>query len=374
MTSSTYNCPKCPNFCDKPFEAFKSHWRRHHRGESRPDSVGRGFRSDLLSNSWTPILNSWSKIPLEHPFASQGLQILEHFKSNSFEAPLGTNIFSIFDFSPKFDHVFRDIEVAHFSNGATPGALVLSETGEPAEHLNLSHLQASFLACNSDNFHHFKTDNLCAAIGFDAHDLEGLEQCRPHMPSEAKHLGIPSSDDGPRLELAYTPRGHITRVHQDGFLHGSIVTTLFGRKLLITWAPTPYNLKLYFKYWPHKWNLPLDVISDLKSPKFTIIDHGHFTFIPQGHLHMVMAIDSSAMVAFGIKHPGMIKDGLLLSDSVFKHLSTLDCNGTDVKDIIGLLRDGVETHCNVDDELYADARDAANDALLWVEDQIASLP
>ncbi|KAK0541933.1 hypothetical protein OC845_006836 [Tilletia horrida] len=373
MTSSTYNCPKCPNFCDKPFEAFKSHWRRHHRGESRPDSVGRGFRSDLLSNSWTPIITSWSKIPLEHPFASQGLQVLKHFKSNSFEAPLGTNIFSIFNFSPKFDHVFRDIEIGYFSNGSVSGELVLTETGLHRDDLTLSHLLGSFAATDSGNFHHFKLDNLCAAIGFEAHDEDGLEACVPKLPTEAEHLGIPSSDDGPRLEVAHTPRGHITGVHQDGFWDGSIVTVLFGRKLLITWPPTAHNLAIYFKHWPLNIFPPLDIITELKDPKFTIMDHGHFTFIPQGTLHMVMAIDSSSMVAFGVKHPNMINQGLLLSDSVIKHLRTLDHRAPVIKDVVNQLLDGARTHRDTKDLLYSDATEKADNAFLWLMNEVSAL-
>ncbi|KAL9937603.1 hypothetical protein V8E36_003148, partial [Tilletia maclaganii] len=142
------------------------------------------------------------------------LQFLEHFAEQPFSPVLGSDISTVFETPPFLSHVFRDVDVALFpDNVDLPGQLVRCATGEVADDLDISDLHASMLFLDTGSF---DPSNLCASIGVESHNSEGLYACGARLPSAAEHLGIPSTGDLPNLETAYTPRGHISKIHIDG--------------------------------------------------------------------------------------------------------------------------------------------------------------
>ncbi|KAK0541819.1 hypothetical protein OC846_006930, partial [Tilletia horrida] len=204
--ASTQPYPKiCTAYnCNHPLNSFsnwKSHWERKHKIlGSRPDRVGQGLRSDLLNGHWPSLLKTWATLPPTHPFKAKGLELLNFFKAYKFEAPLGSNVLSVFETAPQLNHIFRDVDIAVYSNGSVAGGLILSATGQPSENLTPSHFFASLHSVESSHFNFFDISKLCAAIGVVSDDEDGLMACKPRLPDAAKHLGITSDPDGPKLE------------------------------------------------------------------------------------------------------------------------------------------------------------------------------
>ncbi|KAK0542271.1 hypothetical protein OC845_006701, partial [Tilletia horrida] len=93
------------------------------------------------------------------------------------------------------------------------------------------------------------------------------------------HLGIPFTGDLPQLETAYTPHGHITKTHIDGFWDGAILTCLFGSKLLLHWPSTAHNLNILGQQWPLSLRLGLHLISDLEGLKVYHMVHGSHVYL-----------------------------------------------------------------------------------------------
>ncbi|KAK0543329.1 hypothetical protein OC845_006176 [Tilletia horrida] len=116
-----------------------------------------------------------------------------------------------------------------------------------------------------------------------------------------------------RLELqghdTYTPRGHITDIHIDSFYEAAITTAILDRKLLLQWPASDYNLqKLKQFHWTtDAWRL-LFLYPTLQDIKVTFCEHGTVEHLPPVALHVVMALDNSAMVACGLAHPRMLPD------------------------------------------------------------------
>ncbi|KAE8260046.1 hypothetical protein A4X09_0g7790 [Tilletia walkeri] len=370
MTDSDGLPHTCPApVCDhKPVikHSFAQHWRRHHHQLPYPLAKGQGFRSDRPTGVWSDIISSWSRIPSAHLHRELGLSVLLQLRDSPFSPSLGNTISSVFTTPPKFHHVLHDVEAALFSYNGLPGELYYFATGLPAPTLDAIHLHASVSAMNSLCLDFIDIGTLCFSAGVESHHSQGLSTCLPRVPEEATTFGIPSTGDQPKLETAYTPRGHITQVHVDGFWDGAILTCLFGTKLLLQWPSTIKNLEVLGQSWPISLTASLNIFSSLEDIKITLLKHGSFVYLPPGTFHAVMALDTSAMVAFGIKHPDMIEGSLKLTQWILDHLDNLPLKFDNNDLILEQLKDGAAMHCNVDHPLYASRNQQALKALSWV--------
>ncbi|KAK0541764.1 hypothetical protein OC845_006908, partial [Tilletia horrida] len=263
-------------------------------------------------------------------------------------------------------HVLEDLEAALFDDNDIQGELYLTSSGEEAPTLSTTHLHASVAAMNSLDSTHIDVEQLCFSAGVESHHKDGLQACVPRIPSAAKHLGIPSTGDLPQLETAYTPRGHITKIHIDGFWDGAILTCLFGSKLLLHWPSTAHNLNILGQQWPLSLRLGLHLISDLEGLKVYHMVHGSHVYLPPGSLHAVIALSTSAMVTFGIKHTNMITSGLKYSEWIFKHLGPQPDSYPNKDLIFEQLQEGANMHCDIDHDIYRAHDLRAHHALHWV--------
>ncbi|KAK0542335.1 hypothetical protein OC845_006671 [Tilletia horrida] len=367
--TTLYHCA-APN-CDKgPLKksSYQNHWWRKHTTEGPwPLAIGQGHRSDLPPGMWNNIINSWRQLPDEHPHKASGLTALSFLRNIDFTDCLGIDIADVFEEAPKLIQVLEDLEYALYEDNEIPGELYYTASGIVATDLKPAHLHASVAAMTALNLNYIDPDHLCYSAGVESHDPSGLASCNPRVPEAATEFGIPSTGDEPKLETAYTPRGHITKIHVDGFWDGAILTCLFGAKLLLHWPPSDHNLNVFGEHWPMSLSADLDLIRELEDIKIYHMTHGSYVYLPPGSLHAVFALETSAMVAFGIKHPGMIEIGLDLSKWLAEHLESLPLSFENRALINEQVRDGVETHCNSDD-LWDDYTEAAQEARAWVQE------
>ncbi|KAE8181560.1 hypothetical protein A4X03_0g8887 [Tilletia caries] len=128
------------------------------------------------------------------------------------------------------------------------------------------------------------------------------------IPDSVKPFGLPKTNT-PEYSSAYTPRGHITDIHIDSVYEATIVTTLFGRKILLQWPLSITNLQLLksFHWGSGDWRR-FALYQLLQDIKITLCDHGTVEYLPTGALHTVIALYNFAMVAYGLAHHDMLPE------------------------------------------------------------------
>ncbi|KAE8262228.1 hypothetical protein A4X09_0g7506 [Tilletia walkeri] len=206
------------------------------------------------------------------------------------------------------------------------GSLISTAKGEIDPAHTKGHFFASLEEMAEVPFAITNPDSLCAMLNVQA-SAQGLLGCNLRLLDAVTTIGIPKTPI-PEFSSAYTARGHITDIHIDSVYEATIVTTLFGRKLLLQWPPSDFNLRtLSTLHWKsNAWRLHT-LYPQLQDIKITLCDHGTAEHLPPGALHAVIALDNSAMMAYGLAHPSMLPEVQRIANWELSHAADLRLRG-----------------------------------------------
>ncbi|KAK0558198.1 hypothetical protein OC861_006963 [Tilletia horrida] len=330
---------KCPlEGCDYDRQVTRrgaiNHWHRHGElTETFPIASQQGRHStDPNTWLWQTIIARWNTLPSNHPQLAPGIALLHYLaaKKTPIHHGLTTNIHHTFSIEPTAIHLNTDVLNATLSTTAelaTGPSLIASANSMWAADHNKAHFFHSMQQMASSSILLDSPEDLCAIINLPP-STDGLKACQLHLPDSVKSIGLPKTPV-PEFGTAYTPRGHITDIHIDSLYEATITTTVLGRKLLLQRPASDYNLKILkrFHWTTDAWRL-LSLYPLLQDIKVTFCEHGTVEHLPPGALHAVMALDNSAMVAYGLAHPRMLPDVLRVAkwelDHAFHLLQTGD--------------------------------------------------
>ncbi|KAK0542207.1 hypothetical protein OC846_006807 [Tilletia horrida] len=315
MVNIRFKCPLegCDYDKDVSRNGAMNHWRRHKEpASSFPVPSLQGCRSiDSKASLWRTIISRWDTLPTNHPQLAPGTALLHYLaaKKTPIHHGLTSDIHHTFSIEPTAIHLNTDVLNASLSTTevAQGPSLIASADSMVASSHTKAHFFHSLQQMASNGNLLDRPQDLCAIINL-APSNEGLKACQLRLPDIVKPIGIPKTPT-PDVGTAYTPRGHITDIHIDSFYEATITTTILGRKLLLQWPASDYNLQTLkrFHWTTDAWRL-LSLYPLLQDIKVTLCDHGTVEHLPPGALHAVMALDNSAMVAYGLAHPSMLPD------------------------------------------------------------------
>ncbi|KAK0558621.1 hypothetical protein OC861_006866 [Tilletia horrida] len=329
-------------------DAATAHWRRHGQTIATfPLQSQQGKRpGDENSLLWKTILSHWNSLPANHPQLPSGAAILHFLSAKKTPIHLGltSDIHQTFLIEPTKPHLNNDVlhtPMTTYNEVAPRSTIISSATGLLNPDLTRGHFFDSLVEMASSPQTISHPDHLCAILNLQASET-GLLSCLVRLPDSDKAIGMPKTTV-PEFSCAYTPRGHITDIHIDSVYEATITTTLFGRKLLLQWPASDFNLRLLapFHWRGNSWRLH-SLYPQLEGLKLTLCDHGTVEYLPPGAFHAVIALDNSAMMAYGIAHPNMLSDVARIAKWELAHAKVL----TAISDYESGVHSILESHTN----------------------------
>lgn len=129
--------------------------------------------------------------------------------------------------------------------------------------------------------------------------------CKPkgveniHFPNT--DLDLDTANVQPFTSLIFTCTGTIELDLWDVGVLGSVSTMMTGRKVIVSWPPTPQNLELFSLVYGHNksWNpTMLYVIHAMEKPNVNVLEPGQSVYTPAGQLHVSFSYEASIMHRF----------------------------------------------------------------------------
>ncbi|KAK0542821.1 JmjC domain-containing histone demethylation protein 1 [Tilletia horrida] len=279
----------------------KKHWREHHK-KPHPYGSRQGQREPR------PLLDQWSLLPKTLPNYDKGFKALKlayHFNLHHSPPPLmATSINDCFATTPWWDHVMRDL--LHPDNAST--GIVSSTHSTSSDTAFPSDVANSLFFSTQGSIPSSVANNMAAALDVKLLDPSGVRSCNYIVNSSHTAHGTPSGRKTPDLGLAITPAGHLTELHQDGVLDGSIITQVLGEKIFLMWPPTDANLKVASKFHRRDSSWLLHAIEHLEMGKMLHLSPGCQFFMPAGTLHAVFSLTPSCLIGYQVHNTSILDD------------------------------------------------------------------
>ncbi|KAK0542141.1 hypothetical protein OC845_006750 [Tilletia horrida] len=298
-----------------------------HPQDAQPLILTTDTRSSKNDLPFGSILHEFLQVPVWHPQRHNGIALLQYLITNQvgLTKRITEDIHESFEHDPTWVHLERDI---HNASTKQTGNIIGCSTGTLSQHLDINHVTATFRAVDTGNLGGM-TPTQIYSINSVIPTAKGLLACNPYRHQNREDIGIPPSGkvDG---SFTYTPRGHLTDIHQDSLYQGQFTTCLLGRKLFLIWPPTDKNLTIYAE------------------------THGT-GYLELGTLHAVLSLDSSATFAYDVVFSTMLDDVLRLARWELTLAASFRTHGDPARagaEIINEYHDGVQIWTKLRDTVF----------------------
>ncbi|KAK0542758.1 hypothetical protein OC846_006644 [Tilletia horrida] len=290
----TLPCPSCDKSYANP-NSLRAHRKIKHSLTYVP---GRPPSSDPSTFTLHNVLSTWLTLPEWHPQKTYGVSVIRALIKSKIQLtdPVSNDLPNVFLRPPTWIDLDSDLLAADDKDVN----LISTATGTASSHLTRAHLLSSFRVVASGDLGDFTPALLCAANSIQP-SARGLLSCGPYHHQDRSPAYVDGNVQG---SFAYTPRGHITDLHQDSLFLGRFVTCLLGRKLFLSWPPSSSNLETYAQIHGHFGGMSLlSLLSRLSDLTVRLLNHGDSMYIAAGTIHSVLSLDSSATWAYDIIVP-----------------------------------------------------------------------
>ncbi|KAK0559240.1 JmjC domain-containing histone demethylation protein 1 [Tilletia horrida] len=283
----------------------KNHWDRIHK-QRHPYDSRQGQRS------LQPLVKRWSALSSTLHTYQKGIDALRlayKFKLHKSTPPLiSTSLSDCFNVTPTWYHIVRDL--VHPGNAST--GVISSVHSTIADDASPADVTASLLCSTLGSITPSIATQMTAALDVKLLATDGLKSCKYIPDAINTSHGLPSGSRTPDFGIAITPAGHLTEIHQDGVLDGSIITQIQGEKVFLMWPPTEHNLKITSAFHRGARSWLLHAIKHLELGQMLHLKPGCKFFLPAGTFHAVFSLTSSCLVGYQVHNPSMLDNATRL--------------------------------------------------------------